>query len=424
MGEPALRLGFVALNDCAPLVIAKERGFFRRHGIRVELVREPSWANVRDKVQAGLLDGAQMLAPMPVAATLGLEGPAVPMWVPLSLGLNGNALTVSRELYARMREAEPAVTEDRLRTAHALRQVVLEDRQRGRPPLRFAVVFPFSAHYYELLYWAGAAGIDPARDLEIVVLPPVSMVDGLRAGRIDGYCVGEPWSQLAVEQGVGRCLISKYEIWNNSPEKVLAFTRDFAERHPEEVRALVRALIESARWVDRPENRLETVHVIAGESFVDAPVEVIHRAMRGTPKLSAGEADADATLPDFHVFHRYAATFPWTSHAMWFASQMVRWGQAEKPFNLRRVASEVVRADLYREAAGEVGEPFPEIDVKPEGVHEEPWSLQQASVPIEMGADRFLDGRRFDPGDVVAYLEQSEITRLRLRLDDLAGWNA
>lgn len=420
-GTSKLRIGFVALNDCAPLVIARERGFFRRHGLEVELVREPSWANVRDKVQAGLLDGAQMLAPMPLAMTLGLEGTAVPMTVPLSLGLNGNGITVSKELYERLVAVDPASVPERMREAHALATVLRRDREAGRRRLRFAVVFPFSAHYYEFMYWAAAAGIDPNRDLEIVVLPPVSMVDGLRRGRIDGYCVGEPWNQLAVAEDVGRCLVTKYDIWNNSPEKVLAMTQDWAMRHPDEVRGLVRALIEAARWVDPPENRLETVHVIAGSSFVDAPVDVVRRGLGGRPVLGeSGPADR----PDFHVFHRYAATFPWISHAMWFATQMIRWGQVEKPFALRELAASVYRPDLYREAADEIGEPVPEIDEKPEGRHEEPYELGADGAVIRMGPDRFIDGRHFDPNDGVSYLEQSEITRLRLRLDDLATHNA
>jgi nitrate/nitrite transport system substrate-binding protein len=415
----SVRIGFVALNDSAPLVIAKERGHFRRHGVEVELVREPSWANVRDKVQAGLLDAAQMLAPMPIATSLGLDGPTTAMVVPLSLGLNGNALTVSTALYERMRQADPEALASRTRSAAALREVLRQDREAGRPRLRVGVVFPFSAHYYELMYWAAAAGIDPAHNLEISVVPPVRMAEGLRDGHIDGYCVGEPWNQLAVEMGVGRSLLASYEIWNNSPEKVLAFTDEWADRHPEVLRALVRALIEAARWVDRAENRLETVHVIAGESFVDAPVDVVARGLLGRPRLG----DQIAELPDFHVFHRYAATFPWTSHAIWYATQMIRWGQAEKPFAVRALAGRVYRPDVYREAAREIDEPVPEADEKPEGSHAEPWMLEAASRPIRMGPDRFVDGRRFEPDEIVAYLEQSEVTRVRLRLDDLAMWN-
>ena len=415
----SLRLGFIALNDSAPLVVARERGLFERHGVRVELVREPSWANLRDKVHAGLLDGAQMLAPMPIAASLGIDGPVAPMVAPMSLGLNGNAITVSNALFERLRRADPAALADRTRTAHALRSVVLADRERGGPPLRFGVVFPYSAHYYELLYWAASAGIDPFRDLEISVVPPVFMAEALRRGRLDGYCVGEPWNQVAVEEGVGRAVISKCDIWNHSPEKVLAFTREGAERRPEPVRAVVRALIEAARWVDEDENRREAAAMIAAAPYVDAPVSVVARGLLGRPRLG----DRVVDLPDFHVFHRHAATFPWISHAMWFMTQMIRWGQVEKPFALRPAASEVYRTDLYADAAREVSEPMPEVDSKVEGEHAEPWWLEDASEPIAMGPDRFLDRRVFDPDDIVTHLEQSPVTRLRLRLDDLATWN-
>lgn len=417
--DRSIRLGFVALNDSAPLIIAKERGYFRRHGLNVKLVREPSWANIRDKVQAGLLDGAQMLAPMAVAISLGLESPCTPMTVPLCLSLNGNAVTVSNSLYERMRRADPAALEQRGASARALRAVTLEDRAAARPRLRFGVVFPFSGHYYELMYWAASAGIDPVRDLDIRVVPPASMVEGMRLGQLDGYCVGEPWNQLAADQGVGRAVVSKHDIWNNSPEKVLAFTADWARENHEICLALVRALLEAARWVDRAENRLEAVHVIAGESFVDAPVPVVARALLGHPVL--GEQIVEA--PDYQVFHRYAAGFPWVSHAIWYASQMLRWGQIEKPVRLRSLAAEVYRTDLYREAAAQIGDALPSVDEKVEGVHAGPWTLHDAREPIAMGPDLFLDGRRFDPAQVVAYLEQSEVTRLRVRLDDLALWN-
>ncbi len=414
VSQTGIRLGFVALNDAAPLVIAKERGYFRRHGLQVELVREPSWANVRDKVQAGLLDGAQMLAPMPLATTLGLDGPSAPMCVPVSLSLNGNAVTLSNALADRCDAVEAPGSSAAQRSAAALRTVIHEDREKGRPPLRFGVVYPFSCHNYELVYWAASAGVDPGRDLELSVIPPVSMADALGAGHIDGYCVGEPWNQLAREKGIGRRVVSSAEIWSHAPEKVLAFSAAWVDRRPEECRALVRALIEASRFVDDPAKRLEVCHVIAGESFVDAPVDVVAHSLCDDPGASTSQG---------HVFHRGAATFPWVSHGMWYLSQMLRWGQAEKPFSVRAVATSVIRPDLYREAAAEVGEPVPTVDEKTEGRHAGSWTLEAASEPIAMGRDAFMDGRHFDPDDVVSYLEQSEVTQLRVRLDDLAAWN-
>jgi nitrate/nitrite transport system substrate-binding protein len=398
-----LRLGFVPLTDCAPLAIAKERGFFRRYGLDVTLVREPSWSNVRDHVAAGVLDGAQMLAPMPLAATLGMGALAVPMVAALCLDLNGNAITVSNALYDRMRALDPAGVERRPVSARVLRRVVDLGRERGDGPLTFGVVFPFSSHNYELRYWVASAGIDPDRDLRIIVAPPCAMVRMLAEGRLDGYCVGEPWNEHAVALGLGHTVVSKYDLWNNSPEKVLGVTRDWAERHPATHRALVRALVEAAAWIDRPENRLEAVHVIAGESYVDAPVDVVGRTMLPEP------VEPLRFRPGGAVFFRFAATFPWRSHAAWFVSQMLRWGQIAETFSVDELVNAVYRPDVYREAVRGLGVALPATDRKPEGAHRQAWVLEDASEPIPMGPDAFLDGRVFDPADVRGYVEGFEV---------------
>lgn len=395
--KSVLRLGFVPLLDAAPLVIAKERGFFRRHGLDVTLSRERSWANVRDHLEAGHLDAAQVLAPMTLAATLGAGTRAVPMVTALSLGLNGNAITVSNELHRRMREVDPQAMRQSPVPARALRAVLDEDRRQGRPPLAFAVVYPFSAHNYELRYWLATGGIDPDRDLEMRIVPPGAMVESLVDGTIDGYCVGEPWGAYAAHLGCGHTIVRTYDVWNNAPEKVLGVTREWAERHPRTHRALVRALIDVARWIDRPENRLETVHVIAGESYVDAPVEVIERALAPSPR--GGE-----DTPCAGTFYRGAATFPWRSHAIWFLTQMLRWGQIDPPVDFAGVSAAVYRCDVYREAAEPLGIPVPLIDEKDEGAHDGPWLLGQATSPIAMGPDAFLDGYAFHPDEPLAYL--------------------
>lgn len=412
-----LSLAFVPLTDCAPLVIAKERGFFTRRGLRVSLSREPSWANVRDKLMAGLVDGAQVLGPMPLAASLGIGGMPQPLVTALSLDLNGNAITVSRDLFRRLCEVDPEGMARRPITAAPLRRLIRQEAGTGRPPPVFAIVFPCSSHEYELRYWMAAAGVEPDRDVRIRVVPPPAMVRMLGEGSIDGYCVGEPWNEYAVQQEVGRTLITKHEIWNNAPEKVFAVTREWADRHPNTHRALVAAIVDAARWLDAPEHRMECVHVIAGESYVDAPVDIVKMSMNGTFQYEKGEPVA---LPDFNVFYRYAATFPWRSHALWFLSQMLRWGHIESPIDVGSVARDVYRSDVYREAVAPLGIPVPTCDEKGEGLHAEPWVLEQATRPISMGPDAFFDGRRFDPRDVAGYLEAFELSALRCRPDDLA----
>ena len=416
--RPELELGFVALSDCAPLVIAKERGFFRKHGLHVRLERQASWANVRDKVCHGLLDGAQMLAPMPLASTLGLSGMATPMIVPIGLSLGGNAITVSRELRARMSETAPEWSGDPREAAGVLREVIRARRDDGAPPLRFAAVHPHSSHYYQLCHWMGMAGIDPHRDVSLSIVPPPSMVHALSSGQIDGYAVGEPWSQQAADLGVGVPIVSSDEIWSSALEKVFAVTAEWAERHPLTLRAVVRALLEAAAWVDEPAHRLETVHVIAGESYVDAPVETV------APSLVEAEARSASPGPRTrHEFHRHAANHPWVSHGLWYLIQMVRWGQVEKPLALRETAQRVFRPDLHRDAAEELGWPFPEASEKSEGLHDAEWWLEEAAEPIRMGPDRFMDGHVFRPDEPIAYLEGFEVSDLRVRLDDLALMN-
>jgi two-component system, oxyanion-binding sensor len=332
----------------------------------------------------------------------------------LSLGLNGNAITVSTELYRRIRELDPQAVLQRPLPARVLKRVLDEDRRERRKPLVFAVVFPFSAHNYELRYWLATGGIDPEADVEIRIVPPSSMVERLAGGSIDGYCVGEPWGAYAARLGCGHTIVKSYDIWNNAPEKVLGVTRDWAEHHPRTHRALVRALIDVARWIDCPENHLEMVHIIAGESYVDAPVEVIERAMAVPQALETEKPGASS-------FYRCAATFPWRSHAIWFVTQMLRWGQIDPPLDITALADAVYRTDIYRDAAAGLGVATPLIDMKSEGAHSAPWLLEAATTPIAMGPDAFLDGREFDPAEPLRYVDSFVAPTPRIRLASVAS---
>ncbi|MBI3784687.1 MAG: ABC transporter substrate-binding protein [Deltaproteobacteria bacterium] len=397
-----LRVGFIPLSDCAVLAVAQEKGFFRRHEIEVTLSREVSWANVRDKVATGDLDAAQMLAGMPLAATAGIDPFAEPMVTGLSLGLNGNAITVSTSLWARMQEADADSVMRRPASAVALRRVIDDDRRQRRPMLRFAMVYPFSTHNYELRYWLAAAGIDPDNDVRLSVVPPIRMVEMLGRVAVDGFCVGEPWSSLAVSRGLGRIVATKYDIWNNSPEKVLAVKRRFAEQNPEVHRALLRAVLDAARWADLPENRGEVARILAAEAYIGVPEPVLAATLDGRVVLARDEAPV--SIPDFHVFHRYGANVPWISHALWLLVQMLRWGQLTSAPNLMKLARSVYRVDLYRAAALELGVSAPDADLKSEGVHGGPWSLPGTAGPVEMGPDLFFDGREFHPTELASYL--------------------
>ena len=416
-----LELGFIPLTDCASIAIAHEKGFFGRHGLNVTPSKEASWANIRDKVSIGALDGGHMLAGMPIAATLGVGAVEKPTITGFSMDLNGNAITVSNELHERMVEADPEAMAERPTTARALKKVIEADKAAGRDPLTFASVFPVSTHNYELRYWMAAAGIDPDNDVRLIVIPPPQMVANLRSRNMDGYCVGEPWNMRAVDMGIGKVIITNYEIWNNNPEKVLGVTREWAEKHPNTHRAMIRALIEANRWMDRPENREEVVRIISQRAYVNAPESVVGMSMTGTLQFTPDEEPRP--FPDFNVFYHYAATFPWRSHAAWFITQMIRWGQLDRPVDIHKVAESVYRPDLYREAAEDLGIDYPTIDYKPEGVHESNWTLEDATAPIAMGPDLFLDGKTFDPENLMAYLEGFRVHNRRVELAELAGLN-
>ncbi|HVI50497.1 MAG TPA: CmpA/NrtA family ABC transporter substrate-binding protein [Candidatus Sulfotelmatobacter sp.] len=344
MERNALKIGFIPLCDSAPLIVAKERGFFAEQGLSVELSREFSWSSIRDKLAVGLLDAAQMLAPMVLSATLGLGNMRVPFVTAMAMNQGGNAITLGQGLLRRLRDGEDVLA--------GLLRIVAEDRAAGLPPLTFAMVYPFSMHNYELRLWLAGAGIDPDRDIRLVVVPPPLMVSQLAAGNIAGYCVGEPWNALAERMGLGSAVASGRQIWDGRMEKVLGVRQDWAETNPETHRALLRAVLSACRWVDRPENRPEAAEIIAHPHYLAAPLAVIREALEAENGL---------------VFHHGDANFPWRSQGLWMLSQMRRWGQLSAGVNWRGVAEAVFRSDLYRVAAGDLGFSCPRQDYRVEG---------------------------------------------------------
>ena len=410
-----LSLGYIPLTDCAPLVVASEKGFFEKYGLEVSLSKETSWASIRDKLAIGVLDGAHLLAPMALASHLVPSAIDKPLVTALSLDLNGNAITLSKALFQRLREIDPAAGQG-TPSALPLKRLIEEDRRKGMPTLTFATVFPYSSHNYLLRYWMAAAGIDPDRDVRMIVIPPSQMVNQLRKGAVDGYCVGEPWNALAVREDLGRVICTSAEIWNNHPEKVLGVCEEWAEQHPATHLALVSALLEALRWLDEPANRLEAVELISSSIHVNAPAEVVRMSMMGTFQYAHNEFPR--SRPDFNVFHRYAANFPWRSHAIWLMTQMVRWGQIDHSFDIQETADRVYQPSIFRQAANRLGIAAPSVDHKTEGLHEACWPLAQASAPLILGADTFLDGRSFDPFDPLGYLKGFEIARPTFPLND------
>ncbi|AEQ52340.1 CmpA/NrtA family ABC transporter substrate-binding protein [Pelagibacterium halotolerans] len=401
MGLTPITLGYVPLLDSAVLIAAQEQGFAEAEGLEFALVRETSWANIRDRVAVGHFDAAHMLAPMPLSANLGLTPLDVPLVAPMALGLGGNAVTVSLPLWRAMEERGQVLGVDAGSSGTALARVIADRRSKGLPALRFGVVHPESGHNYELRYWLAASGVDTMSDIEIVVVPPPFLPDALRAGRVDGYCVGEPFNSVAVARGVGRIVTTKSSIWRSSPEKVLGVRREWAERFPEQLAAVIRAITRAARWCADPDNRDSLAGMLAREDRLGISAPILIRALTG--RLFIGETDI-VDVPDFFLPFERAANFPWISHALWFYSQMVRWRQVDHTAENAKKAARTYRPDIYRAALDGMGIAVPSANAKIEGALTEATAMGAQGGMLSLGPDGFFDGTRFDLDRLDAYI--------------------
>jgi len=393
--------GFMPLLDSAILVAAKEKGFADKEGIDPGPARATAWANIRDRMAVGHFQVAHVLAPMPIASNLGLTPLAAPTIAPMALGLGGNAVTVSNALWALMVDKGATPDFNPATTGGALKQVAADRSAAGKPPLRFAVVHPYSGHNYELRYWLAACGVDPDKDVEIVIVPPPLMADALASEAIDGYCVGEPWSTAAALQGYGRIATVKAAIWRSSPEKVLSVGANWAADEPDALAALLRALCRSAQWCAEAGNRAELAQILSDKAYVARPAAWMLHGLTGD--LDAGGGDI-RRAEDFFVPFAKAATFPWKSHALWFYSQMVRWGQvAHTPANAA-TARETYRPDIYRAALKPLGIALPAANAKVEGALQGPTPVGSAGASLTLGPDGFFDGALFDPDQLDQYV--------------------
>ena len=360
-----LTLGFIKLTDMAPLAIAKEKGFFEDEGLSVTLEAQSNWKVLLDRVLDGEIDGAHMLAGQPIASTIGY-GTKGHLVTAFSMDLNGNAITVSNAVWEAMK---PGVAMDDDKPAHpisaAALKPVLETYAAEGKPFNLGMVFPVSTHNYELRYWLAAGGVNPgfyqpgdvtgqvAGDVLISVTPPPQMPATLEAGTIDGYSVGEPWNQAAVAKGIGVPVITDADIWKNNPEKVFGVTAEFSEANPNTMLALTKALIRAGMWLDADNNanRAEAVEILARSEYVGADAAVIANSMTGTFEYESGDK-RDA--PDFNVFFRHNATFPYYSDAVWTLTQMRRWGQiaeAHPDAWYDEQAKAVYKPAIYQQAA-------------------------------------------------------------------------
>ncbi len=405
-----LTFGFIKLTDMAPLAIAYEKGFFEDEGLFVTLEPQANWKVLLDGVIEGRLDGAHMLAGQPLAATIGF-GTSAHVVTPFSMDLNGNGITVSNEVWAQMKTHIPHDADGKPIhpiSAAALKPVVEGFRAEGKS-FNMGMVFPVSTHNYELRYWLAAGGLHPGfyaadnisgqigADVLLSVTPPPQMPATLEAGTISGYSVGEPWNQQAVVKGIGVPVITDYQIWKNNPEKVFGITAQFAETYPDTAVAITKALIRAAMWLDENDNanRAEAVEILARPQYVGADAEVIAASMTGTFEFEKGDV---RDIPDFNVFFRHDATYPFYSDAVWYLTQMRRWGQidaAQSDAWYDEVARKVYRPDIFLRAARLLVE---------DGLASEadfPWESDGYRAPTA----EFIDGVRYDGRAPNAYLD-------------------
>ncbi len=411
-----LKFGFIKLTDMAPLAIAYEKGYFEDEGLYVTLEPQANWKVLLDGVITGQLDGAHMLAGQPLAATIGY-GTKAHIITPFSMDLNGNGITVSNEIWEMMKPNVP-IGEDGKPvhpiSAAALKPVVETMRNEGKP-FNMGMVFPVSTHNYELRYWLAAGGINPGlysnedtsgqigAEAFLSVTPPPQMPATLEAGTIHGYCVGEPWNQAAVFKGIGVPVVTDYEIWKNNPEKVFGITAEFAEEYPNTTLALTKALIRAAKWLDENDNanRPEAVEILSQSEYVGADAEVIANSMTGTFEYEKGDK---RDVPDFNVFYRYFATYPYYSDAVWYLTQMRRWGQIaeQQPDSwYDEVAKSVYRPDIYLQAARML------VDEGMVAEADFPWDTDGYRDPTP--AADIIDGIAYDGRTPNAYIDSLTI---------------
>ncbi|MGB0449216.1 MAG: CmpA/NrtA family ABC transporter substrate-binding protein [Porticoccaceae bacterium] len=373
LGEPEkdeLKFGFIKLTDMAPIAIAYENGYFEDEGLYVTIEAQANWKVLLDGVIDGKLDGAHMLAGQPLAATIGY-GTKAHIVTPFSMDLNGNAITVSSDIWKQMKEYVPVKDGKPVHPIKAdyLKPVADKFTAEGKP-FKMGMVFPVSTHNYELRYWLAAGDIHPGyyaphkgdtsgtldAQALLSVTPPPQMPATLEAGTIYGYCVGEPWNQQAVFKGIGVPVITDYEIWKNNPEKVFGMTKEFTEKYPNTTARVVKALLRAAKWLDENNNanRPAAVKILSQSNYVGADYDVIANSMTGTFEYEKGDK---RSIPDFNVFFRYFATYPYYSDAIWYLTQMRRWGQISEPKSDQwyfDVAASVYRPDIYKTAALEL----------------------------------------------------------------------
>ncbi|WP_438002198.1 CmpA/NrtA family ABC transporter substrate-binding protein [Sorangium sp. So ce185] len=373
-----LRFGIIALTDCSPLVIAHEKGFFKRYGINSTIVKGASWAAIRDSLSNGDLQATHMLFGMPLASTMGLLGsPKKPMIIPWLLNRNGQAITMKSDLRGKV-AGDPK----------ALQPFVEEAKAKGAP-MTFAMTFPPGTHAMWTRYFLGAGGVHPDKDVALVTIPPAQMVANMKVGKMDGFCVGEPWGARAIADQIGYTAVTTQELWKDHPEKVCAFTAEFADKNPKTVKAVLKALHEASAWLDKLDNRPEQADIVSRPTYINCPPELILGRLKGQYDYGDGRKKEDK---DYMIFSDRGCNYPQPKYALWWLSQFRRWGMVEGRPDYEGVVKQVMRPDLYEEAMKELGVAHGGPDDRPETL---------------------FDGVTFDPKDPEKYATSFPVNALK-----------
>jgi ABC-type nitrate/sulfonate/bicarbonate transport system substrate-binding protein len=374
-----LRIGFLRLTDSAPVIVAGEFGYFAEEGVDVELLEEPSWANIADKLSYGFLDAAIIVPPLAFAIELGLRGISQQLIIPAAVSLGGNTVTLSRDLAAQVTQR---AAQDSLSTPQALAACIAGRDQ----PLTLGVVHAYSTHNLLLRYWLATAGLVAGRDVKLSVVSPARAVEALQSGQIAGFCAGAPWGEIAAREGVGAAVATSDGIWRNAPEKAFAVRAGWAQENPDALKGAIRALARAGRFCDAPENASYTGALLSRHRFLNVDSHAILSSLPGGAVVQRNVSR----------FWRHAAPFPWRSHAHWFRAQMARWDLIDRRTDRAQLAARVYRPDLYREAMVPLDVSVPIADTKPEGAHASTWALEALPHPIPMAPDTFCDGQVFE----------------------------
>ncbi|MCO4319467.1 ABC transporter substrate-binding protein [Phyllobacterium sp. 21LDTY02-6] len=383
-------LGFIALTDASPLIVAKEKGLFAKHGMPdVEVVKQASWGTTRDNLVLGSegngIDGAHILTPMPYLISAGKvtqNNQPLPVVILARLNLDAQGISVGSAY------KELAAGTD----AGVLKEAFAQKKAAGNPA-KVAMTFPGGTHDLWLRYWLAAGGIDPNKDVETIVVPPPQMVANMKVGTMDCFCVGEPWNAQLVNQGIGYTAVNTGELWGKHPEKSLGMRADWVEKHPNAAKALLMAVMEAQQWADAPANKDELAAIVGKRAWFNVPPKDIAGRLKGEYDYGSGRVEDSS--PHLMKFWRDHASYPFQSHDKWFLTENIRWGKFAPDTDIDALVAQVNREDLWRAAAKDLG-------------------VAAADIPsgTSRGVETFFDGKTFDPGDPQAYLDSLAIKHL------------